>query len=694
MSDIEKENFILFTKFYSPLSFPVLIKNSESTVVYKNFNDDSVALNFTCNLILNNICYQLFQLDKINNSVGRYETEFEEIAVLGKGGFGTVYQSKNKLDDQEYAIKKVYLNTTKNDKKIIREVKLFAKIASNKNVVRYYNAWIEELNRKDETKSVKKKIKKNAILYIQMQLCSCPDLRQWMEMRKEVCYQKNFEILKQILEGLNHIHEHSIIHRDLSPENIFVDYPVILLGDFGLAKSIADKVIVEDPETKEEVNVATAKNIIENIKKLDLEGEISQIYGTYNYCAPEILYEDKGVRNEVTTKSDIYSFGIICLELFLFFRTGMERIVTLNKIREKGIAAIKHIFEEKKLMKEYEFISLCLRVDPKERPTAAELLRSSQLKDLDDSCKEVFFVDFNSNSLEKKIEFLQESLQKLSPINRDILIRELSHSSTGESCNTGEDDDNYYNSDHTASKSKPINIPFSNRYKNAALSSSSLSEIETLSVSTPNGFKSYRNGESSILKDNLNSKAKMLKKSTSQDQLDIVSNITQEDCLFLSSELTDNEKLLQLETEKNSILFMKTHNLKSNYNQDAKNIIEQELEKKDKPLQKSKKKTKIRPLNELNKIFNDKSKKSSNFNFFNDNTGSYGSSSSNSSKNYIFSASDEDEVKSEKSKNDFSFDSVNSIDSLSKFGVFRLSTNFEDELEENADFEDYIKFED
>ncbi|KAJ3226106.1 hypothetical protein HK099_005575 [Clydaea vesicula] len=494
-----------------------------------------------------------------------------------------------------------------------------------------------------------------------MQLCSCPDLRQWMEMRKEVCYQKNFEILKQILEGLNHIHEHSIIHRDLSPENIFVDYPVILLGDFGLAKSIADKVIVEDPETKEEVNVATAKNIIENIKKLDLEGEISQIYGTYNYCAPE---------------------------------TGMERIVTLNKIREKGIAAIKHIFEEKKLMKEYEFISLCLRVDPKERPTAAELLRSSQLKDLDDSCKEVFFVDFKSNSLEKKIEFLQESLQKLSPINRDILIRELSHSSTGESCNTGEDDDNYYNSDHTASKSKPINIPFSNRYKNAALSSSSLSEIETLSVSTPNGFKSYRNGESSILKDNLNSKAKMLKKSTSQDQLDIVSNITQEDCLFLSSELTDNEKLLQLETEKNSILFMKTHNLKSNYNQDAKNIIEQELEKKDKPLQKSKKKTKIRPLNELNKIFNDKSKKSSNFNFFNDNTGSYGSSSSNSSKNYIFSASDEDEVKSEKSKNDFSFDSVNSIDSLSKFGVFRLSTNFEDELEENADFEDYIKFED
>ena len=47
-----------------------------------------------------------------------------------------------------------------------------------------------------------------------------------------------WRLLRQVLEGLAHIHEHQIIHRDLKPENIFIGLngnPQI--GDFGLATS-------------------------------------------------------------------------------------------------------------------------------------------------------------------------------------------------------------------------------------------------------------------------------------------------------------------------------------------------------------------------------------------------------------------------------------------------------------------------
>ena len=50
----------------------------------------------------------------------------------------------------------------------------------------------------------------------------------------------SWNLLRQILHGLNHIHTQGIIHRDLKPGNIFIDFSEnIKLGDFGLATSRA-----------------------------------------------------------------------------------------------------------------------------------------------------------------------------------------------------------------------------------------------------------------------------------------------------------------------------------------------------------------------------------------------------------------------------------------------------------------------
>jgi len=141
------------------------------------------------------------QLTEMEWSKSRYQTEFKEIKCIGKGGFGSVYLAKNKLDEQIYAIKKIPLQChpqdyiecmnlidindklneecdsgcssgcnglnsegiendhyksddekivenmkstlTLDDLRVIREVKNFAKFKSHPNVVRYYASWVE-----------------------------------------------------------------------------------------------------------------------------------------------------------------------------------------------------------------------------------------------------------------------------------------------------------------------------------------------------------------------------------------------------------------------------------------------------------------------------------------------------------------------------------------------------------------------
>jgi len=89
----------------------------------------------------------------------RYDSEFNEIIALGKGGFGTVFQCQNVLDGREYAIKKVMLKSDSRQsqhqfqhrlQRMLREVKSLA-LLDHPNIVRYYTAWLELDNNSDDT---------------------------------------------------------------------------------------------------------------------------------------------------------------------------------------------------------------------------------------------------------------------------------------------------------------------------------------------------------------------------------------------------------------------------------------------------------------------------------------------------------------------------------------------------------------
>ncbi|XP_023607182.1 eukaryotic translation initiation factor 2-alpha kinase 3 isoform X5 [Myotis lucifugus] len=81
----------------------------------------------------------------IKNSgyISRYLTDFEPIQCMGRGGFGVVFEARNKVDDCNYAIKRIRLpNRELAREKVMREVKALAKL-EHPGIVRYFNAWLE-----------------------------------------------------------------------------------------------------------------------------------------------------------------------------------------------------------------------------------------------------------------------------------------------------------------------------------------------------------------------------------------------------------------------------------------------------------------------------------------------------------------------------------------------------------------------
>lgn len=82
----------------------------------------------------------------------RYAQDFEELNVLGKGGYGVVFRVRHKLDSQSYAIKKVPLSSDRLKRiqehgqrevdEVLGELRALARL-DHPNIVRYHTSWIE-----------------------------------------------------------------------------------------------------------------------------------------------------------------------------------------------------------------------------------------------------------------------------------------------------------------------------------------------------------------------------------------------------------------------------------------------------------------------------------------------------------------------------------------------------------------------
>lgn len=212
-------------------------------------------------------------------------------------------------------------------------------------------------------------VKKNVILYIQMEFCEKSTLRTAIDGNLYNDKERLWKLFREIVEGLSHIHEQGMIHRDLKPVNIFLDSKDhVKIGDFGLATT---SVLALSQHQHVDAN--------QSLKPQPNFGDsqTGQV-GTALYVAPEL--SGKASKSTYNQKVDIYSLGIIFFEMCTPpLSTGMERIKTIAAIRQPEVILPKEMLNDEKLQNEVQLLKWLLDHNPNKRPKSDELLQSELL---------------------------------------------------------------------------------------------------------------------------------------------------------------------------------------------------------------------------------------------------------------------------------------------------------------------------
>ncbi|RHZ86364.1 hypothetical protein Glove_52g138 [Diversispora epigaea] len=272
----------------------------------------------------------------------------ENVKYLAKGGFGTAYKANwldgfiyshkkkkwyefgkqvvwNRYGEQNVCLKSLSNLTDNID--FLQEIKNQLKFRG-KNAIAIYG--------------ITKNPKENKYMMV-MDYAQYGSLRNLLNnMFKELNWRGKYNILSKIVIGLTNIHEMGLMHKDFHSGNI-VNQSLTLsyITDFGLCKPVTEN----DPEN---------------------------IYGVIPYMAPETLS-----RGEYTKASDIYSFGMVMLEVLTSYPPYYNIPHDVNlviKIRKGLKPEIK--CEIPQFLK--EIMEKCWNFEPLNRPTAEEL--KSQLE--------------------------------------------------------------------------------------------------------------------------------------------------------------------------------------------------------------------------------------------------------------------------------------------------------------------------
>ncbi|KAG8033834.1 hypothetical protein G9C98_008315 [Cotesia typhae] len=190
-----------------------------------------------------------------NNNVefdSPYSARFETINCLGKGGYGVVFEAKNKIDDCHYAIKRISLPDTPTSRaRVIREVKALAKL-DHQNIVRYFHAWFEcpPLGWQKQHDSSIKQLMSNSIFSSEDSCMESRPVRTITRNSNSVC-------IDVPISGLDLIDKEIESKSQLLTDNSFDDSFIVFDTDKYISTDQSDQV---DDEDKDEDDKALEVN--------------------------------------------------------------------------------------------------------------------------------------------------------------------------------------------------------------------------------------------------------------------------------------------------------------------------------------------------------------------------------------------------------------------------------------------------
>ncbi|KAI2645510.1 Serine/threonine-protein kinase Nek1 [Labeo rohita] len=251
--------------------------------------------------------------------------------VVGRGASGIVFLVNNEEKDQ-FVVKQLNSRDRKELATVKKEIEILKKMIHGY-IVSYVDSFED---------------KQSGLFYIVMEYCAGGDLFKKMQTQKDNGFFEEQQILDwfvQICLALQYIHENNVLHRDIRPQNVFLtEDGYINLGDFGCSKIL------------ERGDAPTTDSAYASL-----------------YLSPEV-YQKK-----YNSKSDIWSLGWLLHDLCMLD-------VWSNSIKR----CCEHAYSMKgtlpRISKRYsknlqELIRQMLSCDPKDRPSADEILAKPFLED-------------------------------------------------------------------------------------------------------------------------------------------------------------------------------------------------------------------------------------------------------------------------------------------------------------------------
>ncbi|KAG9318895.1 Pkinase-domain-containing protein [Chiua virens] len=267
-------------------------------------------------------------------------TKWIKGALIGAGSFGKVYLGMDAVNGLLMAVKQVELPTgsAPNEERkksmlsaLEREIDLL-KDLSHPNIVQYLYSSVDD----DFLNIFLEYVPGGSVTAL---------LRNYGAFEEPLV--KNF--VRQILQGLNYLHERDIIHRDIKGANILVDNKGgIKISDFGISKRV-------------DGNLLTGKRM----NRPSLQGSVF-------WMAPEVVQQKAH-----TTAADIWSVGCLVVEMLTGEHpwaqlTQMQAIFKIGQSAKPGIPS--DISTDTA-----DFLTKTFEIDHARRPSAGELLQHAWL---------------------------------------------------------------------------------------------------------------------------------------------------------------------------------------------------------------------------------------------------------------------------------------------------------------------------